>query len=291
MTATTKTTLAVGLTVGGLLAGMGGIGLMNGPGKGSAQAAGLHSTISTISAVGHEVEMAAIAAEPVEKVAETKPQAEKEKTTPTAENTKNFGIGQQLLLAPGMVTKWDYSIRSPRVEKIEKELTALTEVDFQGVTLREAVDYFKSLHRVEILIDRKAFEDDGKTNDLQVDLQISAVSLKTALRILLEPHNLDYIIKNDNLIITTATGAENHMETRVYDVRRTGLKSPESLIKAIEGTIQGEHVKWNSKDNAGGVIQPLETALVIRQTQRVHEQIIDLLEQLERLNEAKQNQK
>jgi len=37
---------------------------------------------------------------------------------------------------------------------------------------------------------------------------------------ILEPLNLDYIIKNEVLVITTAAKANEHFEIRVYDVSR-----------------------------------------------------------------------
>jgi hypothetical protein len=57
------------------------------------------------------------------------------------------------------------------------------------------------------------------------------------------------------------------------------------LIDLIVSTI--EHESWMESGTGEGEIQPFPTnlSLVISQTQRVHEQVADLLEQLRRLNE------
>ena len=64
MTATTKTTLVAGLTLGGLIAGMGGAGFLNGPSDGNAAAAGINTTLAAVRSAGHEIEMAMAAADP-----------------------------------------------------------------------------------------------------------------------------------------------------------------------------------------------------------------------------------
>ena len=58
----------------------------------------------------------------------------------------------------------------------------------------------------------------------------------------------------------------------------------DSLIDLIVSTV--EHDSWMENGTGDGEIQPFPTnlSLVISQTQRVHEQIADLLEQLRRLN-------
>src|SRR6185436_20139381 len=57
----------------------------------------------------------------------------------------------------------------------------------------------------------------------------------------------------------------------------------DSLIDLITSTV--EHDSWMENGTGEGEIQPFPTnlSLVISQTQRVHEQIADLLEQLRRL--------
>ena len=79
---------------------------------------------------------------------------------------------------------------------------------------------------------------------------------------------------------------------RRADERRTGRPGRrrasadfDSLIDLIVSTV--EHDSWMENGTGEGEIQPFPTnlSLVISQTQRVHEQIADLLEQLRRLQD------
>lgn len=303
-TATTKTTMTLGLAIGGLLVGMSGVGLMYGTNRGTAEAAGLGHGVSTISAIGHEVEMAAFAADPAEKKKDTaKPATTEKKAAGLRLSGKVHTSGNGTVsnnVAEPATKKWDFSIRTPRVQEIEKELQTLTEVDFVGCSLKEAVDTLKGQHQIDIQFDRKALEDQGITTDLQVDLILSGVTLRSALRQLLELHDLEYVIKHDTLTITSGHASEHYLETKIYDVRRTGIKSQKSLIEMIINTVKGDRIKWKtdnllklkemsdlavSSDGEGGMIQPLEHTLVIRQTNRAHEEIVELLDQLERMDQ------
>jgi len=50
---------------------------------------------------------------------------------------------------------------------------------------------------------------------------------------ILEPLNLDYIIKNEVLVITTAAKANEHFEIRVYDVSRLKGVTPMNWTRSF----------------------------------------------------------
>jgi hypothetical protein len=317
MAATTKASLALGLAVGGILVGVGGFGLLKGPQGGHVQAAGITTTLSNITSMGHQIELAGFTADPSQDPAEVNAEESKlssqlpaqiqsnATTPPTEAGTPDKPKPSPLQIELDRLAKnhrnlpefkWDYRVRSPRALRTELKLLLDAEVDFVDIPLHDAIDYLKSTFEVDIQFDNRAFNDEGISPDTFVTLSVSGVPLKTTLRMLLEPINLDYVIKNDTLTITTVTAAECYMETRLYDVQRTGVKSRKSLIETIVNTIKGEHIRWNTSnlqrieetkdiqtsDGEGGIIQPLENSLVIYQTQRAHEDIVNLLNQLER---------
>ncbi|MDB5343669.1 MAG: hypothetical protein JWP89_2046 [Schlesneria sp.] len=213
---------------------------------------------------------------------------------------------------------WDRKLRSPLVKKIEAALEHPTEVSFTDNPLEEALNYLEDLHHIEIWLDKQALQNEGVATDQQVTLVMTGTTLKSALAMILEPLALDYIIKNEVLVITLAAKANEHFETRVYDVSRLKGVTPTELDQIIRSTIAPE--TWTpiappeqprgggfgarapggapGSGVVGGVggggrhlsregnLRSTNTSLVIRQTQRLHEEIVDLLNQLDEVASA-----
>jgi type II secretory pathway component GspD/PulD (secretin) len=209
---------------------------------------------------------------------------------------------------------WDRKLRSPLVKKIEAALENPTEVSFTDNPLEEALNYLEDLHHIEIWLDKQALQNEGVATDQQVTLVMTGTTLKSALAMILEPLALDYIIKNEVLVVTLAAKANEHFETRVYDVSRLKGVTPTELDQIIRSTIAPD--TWtpivppeqprgfgarapNGTVGSGvmgggggrhlsreGNLRSTNTSLVIRQTQRLHEEIVDLLNQLDEVAAA-----
>lgn len=219
--------------------------------------------------------------------------------------------------APGT---WDLKPRSPQVVRIERALREPSEVSFTDNPLEEALNYLKDLHHIEIWIDKAALSDEGVNSDQQVTLVMSGLPLRSVLRLMLRPLGLTYAIEDDVMKITTQARADESFETRVYEVRRLKGLSTDELEEIIRTTIAPhtwshpgpKRVKQTAEGttgiggmmsgsmSAGGAAQTSTTAaatepksdgdgrirstrnsLVVLQTQAVHEDIVDLLNQLQ----------
>jgi len=152
---------------------------------------------------------------------------------------------------------WDFKARSPFVKKIEMALRRSTEVTFNDAPLQDAIDYLEDLHQIEIYIDKAKLAEQGISSDQTVTLVVTGVSLRSVLQLILPPVHLDYVIKNDALIITTPTDADETYETRVYDLRRIPDLIPKELVEIITATV--EPVKWAQGEAARAVETVTET--------------------------------
>ena len=117
--------------------------------------------------------------------------------------------------------KWatvDLKKDSPNEQRIRRALSDTTEVSFLDIPLTEAITYLKDIHTIEIVLDKVAMSDAGIATDQLVSLQLSGISLRSALRLLLEPLLLTYVIEDEVMKITTLEKAEEKMSTRVYPV-------------------------------------------------------------------------
>jgi hypothetical protein len=102
--------------------------------------------------------------------------------------------------------------------KIERALSKPITVDFKETPLREVVDLMKEFAGSNVVLDLNGLDEAGVDADEPITLSLDEVPLKSVLKLLLNPLELDYIIRNDVLMITSQTSTEEQLETRVYPV-------------------------------------------------------------------------
>ena len=112
----------------------------------------------------------------------------------------------------------DLTQSSPTEAKILAALDDKTELEFVDQPLSDVVDYLKERHGIEIQLDNKALTDEGIGSDTPVTRNIKGITLRSALRLMLGEMDLTYVIRNEVLMITTKTEAENMLSTKVYPV-------------------------------------------------------------------------
>ena len=193
--------------------------------------------------------------------------------------------------APG--TYYSYSGPSTsstsRQRKAVEQIGAALDKDFETAWLQGShpMEQFAQILReqlgVPVVVDRRALEDIGLALDteIEVDLPEKALAGRSVLRLVLGQHDLDYVITDEVLLITTPEEAENRLETLVYPTRELRIPA-EELSQIITQFVAPE--SWDQVGGPGTVrVLPEENnGLVVSQTQRVHDRIADLLEQLRR---------
>ncbi len=109
---------------------------------------------------------------------------------------------------------------SPVEKKIEEALKQPTQIEFVETPLKDVVDYLKDLHKIEIQLDTAALKEAGVDESTQVTRNIKGISLRSALKLMLDDLQLKYVIHNEVLLITSPAKAESdeYMTTKVYPV-------------------------------------------------------------------------
>ena len=114
--------------------------------------------------------------------------------------------------------------RSIPVSLAAREVRILTEFDketnFQYVDqpLMDVVTDISFRHAIPIVVDTVALEDYGIGTDSPVSINLQGVSLKSALRLMLNELDLTYVLQHEVLQITTAENADKVKQTHVYKV-------------------------------------------------------------------------
>ena len=114
----------------------------------------------------------------------------------------------------------DLSRSSPTERKIAEALKQPTQIEFVETPLRDVVEYLKDLHKIEIQLDSSALRDEGIDGNTLVTKTLTGISLRSALKLMLDELQLKYVIHNDVLLITSPEKAESdeYMTTKVYPV-------------------------------------------------------------------------
>lgn len=286
MATTTKSFIAAGVIVGGMAIGLGTTSWMVAPGGGSLKAAGISTKLAIDHVVRNDVETAPLMAEPVATIA-VEETADTKKENPKADLVENVdtriaqqagGSQQQQTKYSSTLRKWGYRPKTQRDDEIVKSLDEILNVDFNDVPLKDALNFIEASSQMEILIDDKALAEESISTDVNVNLTVNGLSKRKMFNHLLEKFALDYVIKDEVLMITTMSEADRLEEIRIYDTSPIpGLNSSDlsQMINQLFPEV--------SKDQkaAGKFFPQGRDRLIVRHNRRFHEKIVDLLEQLE----------
>lgn len=103
-------------------------------------------------------------------------------------------------------------------ERIRKSLDAPTEVQFIETPLKDALLFIKEQHGINLWLNEAKISDEGVATDTPITLQLSGVTLRSVLKLMLEPLQLTYLIDDEVMKITTVVDAGEKLSTRVYPV-------------------------------------------------------------------------
>lgn len=189
-----------------------------------------------------------------------------------------------------------YPALTKREQQILTALDADTKCNFPDVPLYEALQSLQAQHGVNIYLDAQALKENGLTVNMHVNVSLSGISLKSALNIILNPLGLDYVIDNEVLKITTQEKVNRMFRVRIYPVadlcdsaedyqalenviQNTCLRNGKSKHYPVDDLVFGAPGKKKvvlKNGSASMSAVPQCGALVINDTDRVHEKIVEL---------------
>lgn len=188
-----------------------------------------------------------------------------------------------LLKRPAAPVEFVEVIREPQNEserRIESSLDKSLSLSFQETPLTEVVASFARQLSINVVLDNEALTEEGIATDTPVTFQLQQITGRSALELLLRPLQLSAVIDNEVLLITTAQKEKEKLVSHTYPV--SDVVGPhedfQSLMMMLETSTSGP---WMNSHGEGGTMTELQTAgsLVVRQTQAVQRQVLNLLRQ------------
>ncbi len=124
------------------------------------------------------------------------------------------------LAAPAAAEDWPSVTPKPgpAEQKICEVLDQDTRLEFIETPLEQVIEFLKDMHGINIELDRNALDDVGLGTDVPITRHLTAISLRSGLRLMLKDLELTYEIRNEVLLITTPEGAVAHAHVKVYNV-------------------------------------------------------------------------
>lgn len=165
-------------------------------------------------------------------------------------------------------------------DSIQQKLLKRVTLKIHERTLEDALSEVSKEHDLPVAIDRATLSDEGVALDQTLSLDVEDITLRSALRLILQQFQLDTIIRDEILTVTTSVRAGESLENRIYDVDSLLRKDDfTELIEVITSCVEPD--QW---DEVGGPcsVRELDTtrSLGIRATERVHELVASLLTDL-----------
>jgi hypothetical protein len=150
--------------------------------------------------------------------------------------------------------KWksmDLKSYSKKEEKIVLELDKPTTFDFTDESLDGVRETIMERHGFDIVIDKTKLEEESIATDAtDITLKVNEISLKNALKLLLDGKNLTYVIENEVMKITTKTDGILKRPLRVYNVG--DLVMPINPLFGMGGSRSGGQTGGGGQLNGGG---------------------------------------
>jgi hypothetical protein len=214
--------------------------------------------------------------------------------------------------AGGLKTAAEHAAADEAAERrIREALDGPAQLEFVDTPLKDVIDYLKDLHHIEIQLDGPALKEAGVEESTPVTKNLKRISLRSALKLLLDELQFKCVDCNGVLLITSPTRAQSNdlMQTRIYPVadlvrpdQRGGAPDLQPLKDVLKNTtplgqawplqsdeqrkaafarLLGQTGICSQPDgDIAGIVVGNRPLLVVWETQDVHEQIQATLELL-----------
>lgn len=159
--------------------------------------------------------------------------------------------------------------------KIREALDEETTLEFIECPLQDICNYISDSHEISVQIDKRALEGIGLDSDVPVTRNLRGVSLRSALNLILDEHELSWVVRHEVLLITTAAAANAKAFVRVHNVADLIVgDTTDGFAGALEAVLGGQA----SDDGPPSVrIVPYQHMLMVRGTEQGHREVAELL--------------
>jgi hypothetical protein len=151
-----------------------------------------------------------------------------------------IAVGASVLSAPACAAEPWPSVGAndnAAAKAIVQALAKPVRLEFIETPLEDVLAFLADQSRVAIQIDRRGLDNAGIGTDTPITKNLKEVSLRSALRLILDDLNLTFVVDHEVLLITAPDKAEAAAQVRIYNVApllRDGLTAAELAVALHE---------------------------------------------------------
>jgi general secretion pathway protein D len=132
--------------------------------------------------------------------------------------------------------KDDQSRRSPKEQEIEQRLVTPVPVKFEKKPLSEVIEVLGGYAQIPTYLDPQALASEGVGSEIPITIDLRQdISLRSALKLILEPLRLTYVIKDEVLKVTSEDVRRGELIQKVYPVGDLIVPIPNFVPNGREG--------------------------------------------------------
>lgn len=162
-------------------------------------------------------------------------------------------------------------------DRLKKALDRTVTLPAGEPSLDEVLKQLLAENRIPYLIDTMTLADEKKDLSVPVMREQARGRGHELLDQILEPHDLFWFVEDEVVKVTTTTGHDGLLVTRVYDVRKfLGPTVTTGTVLDRVVSLEGAG-PWGSIDGIGGEIDFVGFVLAIRNHRKAHRKIESLL--------------
>ena len=177
--------------------------------------------------------------------------------------------------------QWGIGSETDAEVRILEALAAKTRVEVLDEPLTNFLAILQERHGISVVIDHRALEDEGidASSDL-VSLDLENVSLQSALNLTLRQLDLTTVVRDEVLLVTSKSVAEETLTTRLYRIPDGWDVSEDELIATITTIVEPD--SWDQVGGPGAM-KGVRGGIFISNTHEVHQEVNKLFGQLDTL--------
>lgn len=169
---------------------------------------------------------------------------------------------------------------------LERALDQPISLNFDRTPLSEVVNFFHDFMRQNFVLDEVGLKRAAVETDRPISIHVESVKGRAALRAMLEPMELTFVIRDRCVVITDKQSA-SRCETRVYPIGDLAVVKSEGdfvnvsddIIESIEQTVEPDH--WNAAGGANRMqYQATTLSLLVHADYSTQIQVAELLGKL-----------
>jgi hypothetical protein len=182
----------------------------------------------------------------------------------------------------------------PQPLGIEKKILTILDqpvnFDFVDATLSEVREHLQDKQHIAVIINKARLEEEPFGERADVNLQVQGKTLREGLKYILGEKDLTFFIRDDTLVLSAKADVPKKLFVRTYPVRDlvgnadADYELLRTTIYQSVGSVEEWRIDGTSTGPCSVSVMPAAGCLVIRQDWTGHDEVLELLRVLRRLN-------